>query len=806
MGKKTKSFFSILTLLVLISSTWSVGKAKADAGEDLTVDGVQTIIAGAHSYENVYVINGGVLKVDSSKQCLELNVAGEVFVDSSSYITANSMSSGPGDGETISTYAYTGGGGAGYGGSGGQGGGPYFASGGAAYGYANAGGDYTGSKGGNGRRGPSQAGQGGKGGGRIKIHASTINIEGSIQANGGGGYAKYGYGGGGGSGGGITLMADSVTINGSVTANGGSGGSYGGGGGAGGRITIIYGIREINENLITVYGGVGVGGCSGEDGTVQYTPVAFNQPPELNLIGNKTVDEGQPLIFAISSTDPDEDPLSLSAAGLPPGASFTDNGDNTGTFTWTPTYTQSGTYTSVHFEVTDGDLADSENITVTVSNVNRAPDLATIGSKSVNENTLLQFTISAIDPDLDTDPGAVLTYSASGLPVGATLHPATGEFSWTPTEIDDGTYTVTFTATDDGVPVLSDSEIITITVNEVNLAPIITVPSSPQNVIEGGNPAEDPPGYLPLTFTLTATDPDIPANTLSISSPNLPPGATLDPVTGDFEWLPDYNAYGNAPGRDGVYDVTFAVSDDGSPPLSDSCIVTIVVQNEPCGATQDIVAANGDRVTNDAGTAEVYIPPDALREDATVTIGPHSQYALQDESGQIIGLQYDFGPSGITFDKPVTITLYYDPAVIAEPWLLDIYYYNEVTGLWEPMGATLDEPNFCFYIEVHHFSSFALVEVPTPQQITDYIKGLSDDAFDKKPAQQKKALESKIDAVEKQIGVGAYEGAIHKLLNDIWAKMDGKGQDWIINPATQQALCTMIDALVGHLENLKTQI
>ena len=48
--------------------------------------------------------------------------------------------------------------------------------------------------------------------------------------------------------------------------------------------------------------------------------------------------------------------------------------------------------------------------------------------------------------------------SKVGLPVGATLHPITGLFSWTPDEAQLGVYRVIFTATDDGSPTLSASE------------------------------------------------------------------------------------------------------------------------------------------------------------------------------------------------------------------------------------------------------------------------------------------------------------------------------------------------------------
>ncbi|HWR98199.1 MAG TPA: Ser-Thr-rich GPI-anchored membrane family protein, partial [Candidatus Methanoperedens sp.] len=92
--------------------------------------------------------------------------------------------------------------------------------------------------------------------------------------------------------------------------------------------------------------------------------VGVNAPPVLAAIGNKAVNEGQTLAFALSASDSNGDPLVFSASGLPSGATLT--GQN---FTWTPSNTQAGVY-GVHFEVTDGQATDSEDITITVSDVN----------------------------------------------------------------------------------------------------------------------------------------------------------------------------------------------------------------------------------------------------------------------------------------------------------------------------------------------------------------------------------------------------------------------------------------------------
>ncbi len=101
----------------------------------------------------------------------------------------------------------------------------------------------------------------------------------------------------------------------------------------------------------------------------------------------------------MAATDPDGDTLTYSATGLPAGASF-DPG--TRTFSWAPSFDQAGTYANVRVEVSDGTLADSEEIAITVSNANGPPLLNAIGNRSVDEGQLLEFTVSATDPDGDT--------------------------------------------------------------------------------------------------------------------------------------------------------------------------------------------------------------------------------------------------------------------------------------------------------------------------------------------------------------------------------------------------------------------
>jgi hypothetical protein len=93
--------------------------------------------------------------------------------------------------------------------------------------------------------------------------------------------------------------------------------------------------------------------------------VIINHAPVLNQIGASSTNEGTALIFTISATDADGDTLVYSASGLPNGATFNSNLHR---FSWTPRYDQAGAYT-VHFEVSDGQLTDSEDVTITVVQV-----------------------------------------------------------------------------------------------------------------------------------------------------------------------------------------------------------------------------------------------------------------------------------------------------------------------------------------------------------------------------------------------------------------------------------------------------
>jgi hypothetical protein len=268
------------------------------------------------------------------------------------------------------------------------------------------------------------------------------------------------------------------------------------------------------------------------------------------------------LTFTAAASDAADDPVNALTfsldAGAPAGAGITPGG----VFTWMPTRTQGPGDFEVTVRVTDNgtpNLDDFETITITVSEEpNAAPVLGSIGDRAIDELVALNFTATATDVN---DPAQTLTFSLDPeAPAGAGIT-TDGVFTWTPTEAQGaGSYPVTVRVTDDGSPSLDDFETITITVNEVNVAPVL-VGIGDQTVDE----------ETALAFTATASDADEPANTLTFSlDAGAPAGAGIT-TDGAFSWTPT-----EAQGP-GSYPVTVRVTDDGAPNLDAAVTITIIV-------------------------------------------------------------------------------------------------------------------------------------------------------------------------------------------------------------------------------------
>ncbi|MBI4004237.1 MAG: hypothetical protein HY353_04365, partial [Candidatus Omnitrophica bacterium] len=226
--------------------------------------------------------------------------------------------------------------------------------------------------------------------------------------------------------------------------------------------------------------------------------------------------------------------------------------------------------------VDDGTFGDMEEVPITVV---APPVLDPIGPKTINEGQLLSFSVSA----MDSDAAATLTLSATNLPAGASFPTVngtgsvSGTFNWTPGFNQAGSYQVTFTAADQGG--LSDSEAITITVNNVNQAPTITTGNQDMHEKTDLTFAFNCGGSPCTFFEVVATDPDgDPVSLSMVTWPPPPPGSSFDSVSRRFTWTnPSFAALRRCHAS---YSATFQAADG----LGGWAQKTLTITWKRCGA------------------------------------------------------------------------------------------------------------------------------------------------------------------------------------------------------------------------------
>ena len=362
--------------------------------------------------------------------------------------------------------------------------------------------------------------------------------------------------------------------------------------------------------FIDVYVTAGSGGLDGPQPMTfvpgQQVAVTTNTPPTITSSSTPSVVENQTLVLTVTTTDPDvpADTITYSLTGGVDQARFNINA-TTGVLTFStapdfeaPTDADTNNVYEVQVTANDGNGGtDVQSISVTVTDVNDAPLITSSSTPSVVENQTSVLTVTTTDPDVPAD---TITYSLTGGVDQArfNINATTGVLTFStapdfeaPTDADtNNVYEVQVTANDGNGG--TDVQSISVTVTDVNDAPLITSSSTPSMV-------ENQTSVL----TVTTTDQDVPADTITYS---LTGGAdqsrfTINATTGvlTFNTAPDFETPTDAD-TNNVYEVQVTANDGNGGTDVQSISVTVTDVNDAplitSSSTPSMVEKSDERV------------------------------------------------------------------------------------------------------------------------------------------------------------------------------------------------------------------
>jgi len=321
-----------------------------------------------------------------------------------------------------------------------------------------------------------------------------------------------------------------------------------------------------------------------------------NTAPTLAPIPDQEIEEGTSLTILTSASDRDQpgNTLTFSLIGAPEGAAIS----QTGLLTWTPLEEHGPGVHEFEVKVMDNGspaLFAKQAVTITVLDGNNAPVIDPVETVYGTEGSLVTFTATATDPD---QPADEFTFSLTpAAPSGAVMTPG-GVFTWIPGESrGPGTYEFDVKVTDDGVPTRSGFATARIVVAEFNAPP--TLEFAEEFTAEAG---------VPFRLVASATDPDIPAQSLRYEANGLPEEAEFS-ASGVLDWTPASNTVG------GQYLVWITVTDDGSPALSDTAAFRLNVISANLAPGLIPIADRQTRVGETVAFTAVASDPDGAAED-----------------------------------------------------------------------------------------------------------------------------------------------------------------------------------------------
>ncbi|MFW1471949.1 tandem-95 repeat protein [Vibrio parahaemolyticus] len=312
----------------------------------------------------------------------------------------------------------------------------------------------------------------------------------------------------------------------------------------------------------------------------------------------------------VNDSDVEGDVLSIQSASVPSEQGSVDIVD--GKLVFTPAENFNGEAT-ITYIVTDGDLTDEANVTVTVTPVNDSP-VAVDDTVSTQEDTVV--TIDVLPNDSDVDGDKLSIQSASVPEAQGKVEIVDGKLVFTPAENFNGHAEITYTVTDGE---LTDEAKVTVTVNPVNDAPIIKV-----DAVE--SITEDAVNTDTVVATLTVRDTDTPEDQLTVSLENNSNGYFV--LVGDEVKLTQagVDAVNNDELNLKGLTISASVSDGVNPTASDSdSLIVNRVNDAPTIKIDAVESITEDAVSTDTVVATLTVrDTDTPEDQLTVSLENNS--------------------------------------------------------------------------------------------------------------------------------------------------------------------------------------